>query len=361
MTGNTGEEDRVAADEWAAAIRAGDFDRAWAISDRNLNSHRGECGDKHDGPRHQQRIWRGEMLSGQRVLVRCYHGLGDTIQFIRFAKPLRQLAREVIVWCQPELLSLVGRVEGVDRAIALHDGTPEVDFDTDIEIMELPHAIKATRDQVEMREPYLRLGPCGAAPRDRGLAVGVAWEVGDWDKRRSIPPAELRRIRLPGVRLFSLQRGDGAAAVDEIGAIDISTPDIEALGHRLRTMDIVVCPDTMIAHLSAALGCETWVMLHSDCDWRWPKTGSTALWYPSVRLFRQAKPGDWRGVVDEVQRAIEDMMSAAPWRFTEAFAREPSAPPWRAATTEHVLRRSSRADADNPDRNAPVGSGLPNP
>jgi hypothetical protein len=104
---------------------------------------------KHTGERHLQRIWLGEDLAGKRVLVRCYHGLGDTIQFIRFAKPLRAVASEVIVWAQPELIPLLRAAEGVDRLIPLHDGTPDVGYDVDIEIMELAHALRVTTDIIQ--------------------------------------------------------------------------------------------------------------------------------------------------------------------------------------------------------------------
>src|SRR3954463_10313085 len=141
-------------DDWTAAMRAHDFARAWEINDRDL-AQRIAAGDpKHRGPRHLQHIWRGEPLYGARVLVRCYHGLGDTLQFIRFAAPLRKIAREVIVWVQPELLPLIARVEGVDRALPLHDGEPDVDHDVDIEVMELAYALKATPAMIR-RVPYL--------------------------------------------------------------------------------------------------------------------------------------------------------------------------------------------------------------
>src|SRR3954452_6301325 len=125
--------------EWTAAMRANDFARAWAINDRDLARRIARNAPKHEGPRHLQHIWRGEPLEGARVLVRCYHGLGDTLQFIRFAAPLRRVAREVIVWCQPELMGLVKSVAGVDRALPLHDGTVDVEFDVDVELMELPY------------------------------------------------------------------------------------------------------------------------------------------------------------------------------------------------------------------------------
>jgi hypothetical protein len=290
---------------WTEAMRAGDFERAWAINDRDLTML--ALRPKHIGPRHLQRIWRGEDLKGKHVLVRCYHGLGDTIQFLRFMRPLCDIARHVTVWCQRELLPLVERTAGVDVALALHDGTPDVDFDVDIEIMEVPHAIKARRDHFEMRAPYVSLPPAAAArtlPQDRGLAVGLVWEVGSWDKRRTISPALLRHLAVPGVTLCSLQRGVGAVELAEIGASDVSTPDIAALGHLLQRLDLLVCVDTMVAHLAGALGCDAWVLLHADCDWRWPSRGSHSLWYPSLRLFHQRTPGDWDFVLAEAQKAL---------------------------------------------------------
>src|SRR5689334_534337 len=116
-----------AARDWIDAMRAGDFARAWELSDEHLCNYRGP--EKHIGPRHQQVIWRGEELAGKRVLVRCYHGLGDTIQFLRFMPALRRVAAEVILFCQAPLLPIVCRSAGVDHALPLHDGEAAVDFD----------------------------------------------------------------------------------------------------------------------------------------------------------------------------------------------------------------------------------------
>src|SRR5438874_8325985 len=194
--------------DWISAMRAGEFERAWSITDRDVAVFRHDGDDKHKGPRHQQRIWRGEELRNRRVLVRCYHGLGDTIQFARFLPLLGERVRELTVWCQPELLPLIGRLEGVDRAIPLHVGTPGADFEVDIEIMEIPHALRAGRDLIEMRRPYLTLPPRDVPGRRAGcetLSVGLVWEVGDWDKRRSIPAQLLKRLHGEEIRLFSLQ------------------------------------------------------------------------------------------------------------------------------------------------------------
>ncbi|MBI5264696.1 MAG: hypothetical protein HY852_23115 [Bradyrhizobium sp.] len=297
---------------WIAAIRAGDFERAWKIADADLARLRMSNPPKHEGPRHLQRIWRGEEIRDQRVLVRCYHGLGDTIQFIRFMTPLRKIARVVTVWCQPELLSLVNRVEGVDRAIPLHDGAPEVDFDVDIEIMEVPHAIRAGLREVELKNPFLDVpATCDAAPvlsTPGRLALGMVWEVGDWDRRRSIPPTLFRNLLVEGAQLYSLQRGAGSAAASKIGAIDISTPDIMSLARRMQGLDLVLSVDTMVAHLAGSLGIETWIMLHSDCDWRWPAVGDRSMWYASARLFRQRTAGDWTPVVRAIGSALRERL-----------------------------------------------------
>lgn len=289
---------------WVEAMRTRNFARAWEISDRDLLEIAHP--PKHTGPRHLQRIWRGEPLADRHVLVRCYHGLGDTIQFLRFMPAFGEIARSLTVWCQPELLLMVARTAGVDRAIPLHDGAPEVEFDIDIEIMEVPHAVRAGREQVEMRAPYLTLPEVAIPPLDskRGLAVGLVWEVGNWDKRRAIPVRLLRQLADAEVTLYSLQRGAAPWELAEIGARDVSTPDIAALGHLIRQLDLLICVDTMVAHLAGALGCEAWVLLHADCDWRWPPSGSGSFWYPSLRLFHQSTPGDWESVMAEVCAAL---------------------------------------------------------
>ena len=145
------------------------------------------------------------------MLVRCYHGLGDTAQFIRYAEPLRAVAAEVIVWAQPSLCDLVATAAGVDRVLPLHDGTPDVAYDVDVEVMELPHLFRTAVETVPDRVPYLHADQ-GERLSDR-FAVGVVWRAGDWDDRRPVPAAMLAAAvaDVPGVDWFSLQQGPGAA------------------------------------------------------------------------------------------------------------------------------------------------------
>jgi hypothetical protein len=295
--------------DWVSAMRGGQFEQAWAITDRDLADCRWGNDDKHLGPRHLQRIWRGEELQSRKVLVRCYHGLGDTIQFARFLAPLAERVRTLTIWCQPELIPLIERIEGVDRAIPLHDGTPEADFEVDIEIMEIPHALRAGRDLIELGKPYLTLPARQGSEcirRQQALAVGMIWEVGNWDKRRAIPALLLRGLNRVGLQLYSLQRGGAPEAPAQLGAKDISTPDIIELGHRLSELDLVISVDTMVVHLAGALGHEPWVMLHRDCDWRWPANAGRSIWYPRAKLFYQRESGDWTHVIETVSSALAE-------------------------------------------------------
>src|SRR5918996_5114806 len=123
-------------ERWMWHMRRGEFDLAWQVSDAVLRQRAGLS--SYHLPRHLQHIWRGTSLENKRVLVRCYHGLGDTIQFIRYVPLLKAIATEVTVWAQPALIPLLLTVEGIDLLLPLHDGTPDCDYDVDVGLMELP-------------------------------------------------------------------------------------------------------------------------------------------------------------------------------------------------------------------------------
>jgi hypothetical protein len=210
------------------------------------------------------------------------------------------LTRETIVWAQPTLMPLLATLPGRQRLLLpLHEGTPEVDYDVDLEIMELGHALRLRLDAVGAMVPYFDV-PRG--PRLSGrLCVGLSAAAGDWDDRRAIPPDVLRPIlEVESVDLFSLQLGRPLA-----GMRDLSTPDILQVATRMRALDLVIAPDTMLAHLAGALAVPVWTLLPHDADWRWLQPDRTDCpWYPTMRLFRQHQPGDWRGVIEDVVAAL---------------------------------------------------------
>lgn len=282
-------------------MRAGDFAAAWKISDAVLRERAGRsC---HHLPRHEQWIWDGRPLAGKRVLVRCYHGLGDTVQFIRFLPALRAVARETIVWAQPALLPLLRTAAGIDRLLPLHDGTPDVAHDAEIELMELPHFFRPTLATLPAAVPYLHATPA-RLPRTPGRkAIGLVWQAGNWDARRSVPPALLGALAcVRGVEFFSLQRG--ASRPPRLPMRDASCSAPEATAAVMRALDLVITVDSFPAHLAGALGVPVWTLLHATPDWRWMHRRSDTPWYPTMRLFRPPRPGDWASVIEDVIAAL---------------------------------------------------------
>lgn len=289
---------------WAMLMRRGDWPAAWALADAALRDHGAGRRDR-TAPRHLQAVWDGSPVAGRRVLVRCYHGLGDTIQFIRFLPRLRAMAASTVVWAQPALLPLLRTMPDVGPLLPLHDGTPEADYDVDVEVMELAHLVRATPAELP-RAPYLHppRAPHRAAPPG-DLAVGLVWQAGAWDPRRSVPVERLAPLgRIPGIRLHLLQRGAALAQCPPGLGVVSGADDVLAAAGAMTALDLVLTVDSMPAHLAGAIGVPTWTMLAHDADWRWMEGRDDSPWYPTMRLFRQPAPGDWETVIAAVAEAL---------------------------------------------------------
>lgn len=271
--------------DWFTHMRRGDFAEAWAVSDSIL-AERGGLPCWHL-PRHEQWVWNGAPLANQRVLIRCYHGLGDTIQFARYFPLVNAIARESIVWAQPALLPILSTMHGVGRLLPLHDGDAEVAYDVDVESMELAHVFRSTIDTLPNRVPYLHVDP--APIEKRRFTAGVVWRAGEWDPNRSIDFS----VELPGVDVVSLDKEHAG--------------DVLSTARLMRAVDVVVTVDTMSAHLAGALGVPVFTLLPYECDWRWMDGRDDSPWYPTMRLFRQRKPGGWHEVLGRVRYAIRAM------------------------------------------------------
>lgn len=171
-------------DPWIEAMRRGEFAAAWRISDRVLNERVRSGGVCYDWPRHLQFIWRGAPLEGKRLFIRCYHRMGDTLQFVRLLAIPQLRAAEITLWAQPKLLKVLQTVRGIDRLLPLHEGEPDVDYDVDIELMELPHALRIDLPDLPGPMPYIYVPAPVAAHINRVMAqnrrIGVCWSAGDW-------------------------------------------------------------------------------------------------------------------------------------------------------------------------------------
>ena len=276
---------------WLAAMRQGDFEAAWAVNAAVLASRDPATRDDPRLPYHLRWVWDGRPFAGRHVLVRCYHGLGDTLQFARFLPALAAAAASVSLECQPALAPFFAGLLGLGRVIPFDLAAPVPPSDCDIEVMELGFALRLRPDQVP--PPALRAPEPASLPLG---TLGLCWQVGDWDKAREIPPALLGPLAAahPCIAL-----APGPAPLPCLNP-EGSPADLMRTAALIAGAARVVTVDTMVAHLAGTLGRPVSLMLKHDADWRWAAEGADTPWYPTMRLYRQPAPGDWAAVVAAV-------------------------------------------------------------
>jgi hypothetical protein len=298
--------DRCAAGRWHCWMLMGKFARAWEESDAIRN--RGAI-DPH-------RYWDGSTLTEKRVMLRCLHGYGDAIQFLRYVPFLRRQAAYLTVEVAPALVPLVSLLPGIDRVVSWEDPLgPE--WDLEIELMELPYLFRSTLDNLPASHGYLHL-PDELIERSRAMMghavkprVGIAWAAGEWNRSRSIAfEWLLPLLSCDSVSFWSLQGGEENAvwmnARHHYGLND--SADLGAglipLSGVIANLDLVISVDTMAAHLSGAMGIPTFLLLQRAADWRWMIDRSDSPWYPSMRIFRQLTDGDWPELLSRLKREL---------------------------------------------------------
>jgi tetratricopeptide (TPR) repeat protein len=269
--------------------------------------------------------WDGSPLEGRTLLIHAEQGLGDTIQFARYLSGLSSLGGRILFLCPDRLAPLIASAfVGPEIEVV---AAPPRRFDLHAPLMSLPHLL-GRPDPTAAEGPYLSAMPERVARwrpmLDAGFRVGLCWQgnrIYRADARRSIPLRHFAPLAaLNGVNLVSLQVGDGQEQIaeqpwgpqlitfpeefDRDGAFLDSAAAIAAL-------DLVVTSDTAVAHLSGAMGAETWLLLPHVPDWRWGTAGETTPWYPTMRLYRQDRPGDWDGVFRRVAAALNERLTCA--------------------------------------------------
>jgi len=305
---------------WMSHMLRGDFESAWRLADQD----RARCCSGRSAtrlPRHMRPVWDGAPFDGRHVLVRCYHGLGDTLHFIRYVPLLAQRAASVCVEAQPPLLDLLRDMPGIARLYALQDGRDpecgEFGCDAEIDVTELPHAFRTTIETIPNSVPYLRPKPAQVSVAEHRLMplaahrkLGLCWAAGGWKPERSLKPRELAPLAdVSGVAFVSLQRGPAyeswrAAPEGPPFAAELTSDSVEETAAVMANLDLVISVDTMVAHLAGALGVPVWLLLHDTADWRWLLDREDSPWYPTMRLFRHPARGDWRSVVQRVATAF---------------------------------------------------------
>ena len=280
--------------------------------------------------------WLGrEALAGKTILLQNEQGLGDTLQFCRYATLVSALGARVILEVQPPLLEVLRDLEGVDQLLPdTARKIPEVDFHC--ALMSLPLALGTTLETIPNQVPYIRSRPEKAAAWKARLAasdalrVGLVWsgnfvaghpELKATHARRNIPLQKLAPLHMDGVTFFSLQKGQPAEA--ELPAlvqagwggphiVDLTADlnDFSDTAALIDHLDLVISVDTSTAHLAGAMGKPVWVLNRFDTCWRWMLDRDDSPWYPTLKLYRQTTPGDWDSVVERVRDDLIGLVHA---------------------------------------------------
>ncbi|GGB27170.1 hypothetical protein GCM10011380_15980 [Sphingomonas metalli] len=280
--------------DWAAAMRAGAYEEAWSYCGALLAARDPATRDDPTLPYHLRWVWDGRPFDAQSVLVRCYHGLGDTLQFARFLPLLAARAARVTVVAQPCLAPLLRRAF---PGITIHPFDPARPLPPaacDLEIGELPFALRARPG--DARADWASAIP---DPLHRG-AIGLCHAAGEWDPDRSLPERLLAPIAAAH-RCITLVAAPSGLPVDNPAGCPL---DMERTAALVAGCAQVVTVDTMIAHLAGALGRPVLLLLKAEPDWRWNPAARVSDWYPATRLFPQSRPGDWSRPVAAIVRAL---------------------------------------------------------
>jgi hypothetical protein len=274
------------ATQWLAAMHRGDYAAAFRINEAVLAARDPTTRDDRRLPYHMRWVWDGRSFERRDVLVRCYHGLGDVLQFARYLPVLRQRVSSLTLEAPPSLIPLLASFPGIDRIVPFLAHAPMPPSECDLEIMELPFALKLPPEVV--LPPYIKNH---AAPLPEGT-VGLCWQAGDWDAERSIPPDLL--APLTARPCITLQ-----TSPTELNVLNPKgcPKDMVATAALIGGLDMLITVDTMVAHLAGAMGKTAWLLLKHDADWRWLRGRRDSPWYPSLRLYRQQSPGDWHSVI----------------------------------------------------------------
>lgn len=264
----------------------------------------------------RQPQWDGSSLAGRTILLHAEQGLGDTLNFIRYAPLVKAQGGRVLVVAPKPLLPLLAGCRGIDHLAAF--GEPLPDFDVQVPLLTLPRLLGTRTDNVPADVPYLHVDP-QRVQRWRlwlvayqGFKVGIAWQ-GDRkhrsDRQRSAALTQFAPLaQVPGVQLFSLQKGAGTEqlagcpfAVTDLGRwLDNAGGAFLDTAAVMRNLDLVICVDTALGHLAGGLGVPVWLALPFAPDWRWLCGRTDTPWYPTMRLFRQTHNGEWQSVFSDM-------------------------------------------------------------
>jgi Tfp pilus assembly protein PilF len=260
--------------------------------------------------------WDGSNFSGQTLLVEMEQGIGDAIQFIRYLPMVKALGGRVVLACHSILHRLIADCPGADEVtVDARSIVSRVRPDFRVSLLDLPGLFGTRVDNIPDRVPYIRADPALAEDwrkriTQKGFHVGLCWagrpEHRNDHNRSMLLSAFAPLARVADMRFYSLQKGAAAAQVQQppagIPLMDVSAQlnDFADTAALVSNLDLVISVDTAVAHLAGALARPVWMLVPYAPDWRWLLGRDDTPWYPTMRLFRQPRIGDWDTVMEQV-------------------------------------------------------------
>jgi tetratricopeptide (TPR) repeat protein len=317
-----------------AYLSLGDFTRGWPEYEWRWQAYN-ESPKKYPQP-----VWDGSNPAGKTILVYAEQGLGDTFQFIRYAKCIKDQGGKVIAIVQKPLKKILSLCPYLDTVLTPHD--PKPDFDAHIALMSLPLVYKTEITTIPTDIPYLYAKPelveqwRTKLAADKNFKIGLCWQGNPFYSsqflRQAVAGKSMHvKTLLPfgaikGITLYSLQKMSGADQLDTLGdklvihtidGLDEENGPFMDTAAIMKNLDLMITIDTSIAHIAGGLGIPVWCLLPEPADWRWLLKRSDTPWFPkNMRLFRQPKPGDWNSVINEVARELEKLLAQKPQKNT---------------------------------------------
>lgn len=262
------------------------------------------------------KLWCGDPMKNQTLLVHDEQGLGDAFQFIRYLPWARERCGRLIFETRSELAPLLEKTLGIDELVIRScDGPPEVAFDQYVPLMSLGRIVNADPNHMSPTEAYIRApgekaAQWGQRVPARGLNIGLVWagrpEHGNDANRSCQLELFAPLFDLPGFNFIGLQKGPAAAEAEQMPYYDKFQnwgPELESFSDTaglMQHLDLVLTVDTSVAHLAGAMGRPVWVLIPFLPDWRWGMNTAETGWYPTMRLFRQPRPKDWNPVIGQI-------------------------------------------------------------
>jgi len=307
-----------------AYITQGDFEHGWKQHTRYLSQY-GKNADK------LRSLLENDDIVYKKILLRPEGGLGDTINFIRYAEVFKEMGANVIVVCQSPLIPLLSRCTYIDQIIPTHTAMPA--YDADATLMSLPAIFSDTEHTVPNNIPYIFADPVlvkhwqKQLDHDTNFKVGICWQVDVHNDNSKLPigrrgyplPAFAALADLKNVSFYSLQKYDGVEQLAELPQ-DFTLHVFENLDEKsgpfmdtaalIKNLDLVITVDTAIAHLAGALGCKVWLLHpYATADWRWIHGRTDSYWYPTMRIFKQHEPFGYENVIQEVKKELKKLVN----------------------------------------------------